>query len=1137
MEDILFNSNTQHKDTALLNILISITGGEFENLYKGKEGMYKGQPAKIVGFIEGNIQEDKRFENISATLNNKKHNRIIIYPEPTLSQNIFTSIDIKFTEFTSIPHQLPLFTKIYNQDPFRTISLLIKLLNAEIANPGQLIKTSIQLYAFKVKLLKAFLHLISSDENIARKFVEGTYSEGEFITIINNLLTLSNNNLGFPAARCLHITEQYIEYLRTRACETDEYLCINKIYLRPEDKYLVLNYTHNSLNTYKCAYDIFKGANLSNLQMKKNYYMQIYNIKQELSDLTNSMVIIPQENLLNIKNPEILANADCIITEGKVHIQNLLKNKPELQEVPIICLLNKDFQSLVHIKSEISKIFDIGFTEDMGTNALEFGGFEGGKVEGLAKFTGSLSEIISEITDEKNPFVGVPEVKGGFNIGENMTKLNELMTEEKFLEFWESGDGSKINLCLIKEEYLTKYQAMYLKEFNRFRTGESNVDHALLLKDMEIFYWRHIFASLLRVDKERKIVGIIEGNTSLKDRFLRYMKIMMLEGTYEYYAFKNKELRTICTEIISTIPEILKYDLMNELIIKELQKLAFMNLNTPKLLEKTGNLFKSSELQILSTCNFDFIRHTLEIFLNSHPTILFQPKIITNIFNYLLANLICMQNQKERYQILHLMKTLLKKAIEIFENLSPEVLTIIFTNELFNQITKAIRNLEGNLLTYMGYTILQPIYKHIWIELMLDITFLFKKSQMKHRNNFYCIYVFPELVNDLLFISDLIQEMPTSKKLLSEYIWMQKNKKLKRATPQKIESAHTIYDTTCVGVINNLEADIVRIKFSNKFETQPNHSLIMARNIDGKNGTEITEEDRGHSMTTCITPNTQIYCVFPVRAFTTYAFGIYGEGRLGVIANGEEIDEDEDNIVNYYSRPEIVTELEGYQIRQFETGPTFAMSLDVGDNLFCTGEGEQKLGENTQTFTPNTDYQIKNFASTDSHTVYITSTETPEFIFWTGNIGDGHLGTENKSDSIYKIENPNENANIKQLSTCSKHTLLVYTDGRLYGCSNKGNGHLFGVTEGESGGVDSGVFREVDVKSGYKVEECLAVSQGTIILVKGPQGRRLLLGAGEKGALGLGMGGGGMDNKDTHIDIETHTDIVVKNYSRLKYSQ
>ena len=1106
LKDILFNPSTSYSDPVLLDVLISALGGEFDNLSKGKEGNTKQGFATIIGFTKSKQEEEKKLPSVNSNLNYASHNRLIAYlHKSSFSHDIFNTTEIKMNEFRYdiTDTDISIFKNIFKQEPINTIKLFQTFLKSEIKNPTGTKQIYLKLFTLKVKLLRIFL-LLLEDNEISMEIVNRNEDlEG----LVEDLLSLSNRGLEIPSSRSLYLTEQFLEYVRNKVTESVVSLDISdKIYLMPSNQYLIMNVTNRkTLATYKSVYDILKASNLNNIQMRKNYLMVKYPEIVAGCKLTEeeSIVLISKKELLGLTPEQIgvIKEAKCLVTEGKLHLGNLLKDTPELDGIPIICLISKDYDALLKSDIEIEGVWE-NIHQDIALQAEKYGGFDREKVQKWADFSGSLSEILGELT-KKDP-KDAPEIKEEFDIQEHNDKLTELIESTKFSDLWKGG--AKQENTDLKEEYFKQYEGMYLKQFTKL-AGNYTWNYFSLLRDMQTFYWRHILIKLFKSDTEGKLLGIIEKQADTVTKFRRYMKIMMLEGAYEYYAFHKKTLKKTCSDLFSqTISrDLLKIDMMDELLFKELQKLAILNLTNAQLLGKCGNLFKSTEKQLLSTCCYDVTHDVMKQLLLADTNHFFDPKIFTNLINYSLINLICNQKPNEQYQIVNFLKDIMKEATRKFDNLSLGMLQCLFSNDLFSRVSERIASLDSGEDDDEGK---HTVFKMMWCEIMMDCSILFDKSLAKFKDKIEGIYRFPKYVKDLRLSYEIMKEMP-SLTCFKQYMWLKENKDVKKKMTQKLETPHCYYNTPCVSVIEDEASSLLQITVKDDADLMPADMLVIANNRKGINGVNVNANEAVKYKKSFV--EKRLFTIFPAKSFEGYAFGVFSQGRLGV-----KKPEEGDDKVNYYNKPQPLKELAGIQIKKFDTGRNHALALDNDNNLYYTGEGYAKIGsDDTQIFKKYTNDKVSCFGTTEEASLWNTTGNT---FYALGTNKERNLACYREEISNqYSITNPKSGEEMKTLSLSAKHSLLLYNSGEYYGSSIR-NKKLFGKCSG-----DDERFLEIKTDENLEVVECLAVPTGSIIIAKNKSKEKRLemLSVGEKGIF---MGQGEKD------DLETE-------YTRLDYPE
>ena len=673
-------------------------------------------------------------------------------------------------------------------------------------------------------------------------------------------------------------------------------------------------------------------------------------------------------------------------------------------------------ESMEALSSYEKTLFDIGkFTQE---NTVDKVVAEYLNVKADIKIdTTNIKDVVMRLLGEKGEEEKVvAEIKEVRNIRPLRMFTHQCFKCDKMIK-----ERQNLKITSEIEELRKAFDKSYSQTYERTEHATPEI-YSTTLSDLKLFYIRQLVLDYF--NEEECTYNI------------NFLLIMSIEADYLLYGFGYKKLLKKVKKLLYKNTKTNSLDAFVQWLSGRVHKMK-------EITKSSLSLFENSSETLESGVYVGFLYKYVHAFLKKEPKKLLKHPEIASILTNILTLVPIIENNYDKYRCLLLIKEIILHAQKLQHELSIIDLNRILANKAMRALSTYCR--EGETST--------SILWRLMVETVLHAT---KLSKMAYENFdgevvTYCISDNERLNTNI----EIMRDFPDMTKLLT-YSWIRIFiKQLKAKTELRLDTPRPLYDTRYCLLIENPVIQSIATNSKKK------SSEIGMISFDKEMKARLAALDKPEEKF-AIDLN-RFYLHFPVNGYALYGFGSNEGGRIGL------------RDVKTTFEPKILPNAGLNKIVAIFSAGSHSFVIDKSDNFYTTGEGDGRIGLESNTFS---EYS-KRATSTICATNQISS------IFFNPDENNLYITGKNPNKMfIVPSSNCNEDVlksiarDLRQLAISNNHLLMLYGDKKLY-ASPETKKELFGSWV-EFNGSKFGLLK-LNPKI-LKITRIVAINCGSILL-------------------------------------------------------
>ena len=781
------------RNKRLIELIISIAGGELESLYKGAKGISSGRKGySIVCFMEEIDKKKKKkqeeeekeeekedeveskYKSQEWEFNPKKHKKIFVHMGGSEASTGINSVeDISISGF--IPHvgRLLLPNVVQNVKKEVIAESVKKILATKALSKDALLET------IKLKTIKVITAILKDDSDISKIL----YSED----FIKQLLDEAIKSPQSSSSKSLKTVEIIIEEIRKTASQSEGKALINEessaSCIKAEKNKLIFYMSSGSFEVPISAHKLIGKLSAD----AKNKYVK-YNPETKPETVSEAVLILPKEYVEKVNLLEISKKIKGIVTDED--LKNIVEKCDKTMQIPLIeistdymkkldDLFSILYETNKHFRSEKPELIIAEFVNVKPTKPIHSSNVREVIKDLLKGSEGAIEEKEKEAIKEVN----------------HLRKLIVLNSKTKKM----FGDSFNKQLQDEKTNLANAFNTAYTQLFDQCENPKP-IAYINYLGDLRLFYVRRIITTL--IDKNTQALSTLSYDT-FKNLF-HLMQLLTVEADYLKFGAKYKNLSKKVNKQLKVLLESqngTKFFLqwLHEQVVKLKESEAY-------------SILKSKEEELKNNIYGKFVQRCIKILAKCKPDLLIKYEKIGETLSDLLSFVATLENVPDKHHCLLAIKQILGSAEALSTTLSLDNLNNILTSKCLYVLSAFLNKIpEAKSMMWKNAN-----------EILLKANSLFRFSTGKFGE-----FSFTSCLKDdgeLFAPIEVMKSFPDLKKL-HMYAWTRLNaKEMKVKLESKIESPKPFYNTQYCVLIN----DPLAISFEVNPKIQSNSKKIIS---------------------------------------------------------------------------------------------------------------------------------------------------------------------------------------------------------------------------------------------------------------------------------------------------------------------
>ena len=766
IKTILFGKNEDVKalpeachDNRFVELILSISGGEFEGIHKGAIGCAKDKKEiTIVAFASSRIDPAKA-SVCEWEFCPKIHDQVIAHlvneegGELTLDQ-------MPVQEFV-LADMAPNYDEIINSVGPQDVKLMIK----QLQTPSTVFKKDTLVETLKVKLLKVLMLLLKSQKALCCEI----FSE-ELITL------LLESSLKYPktdTSKTLLNVELTAEAMRKIASQSDY-----KALMQAENSGHTIQLKGSKLilssQGAKMAIRINAHLNLEKLQHNVPYEYVIFNPDIPKEAMANKIVFVEKHDKLNMESLSNIVLALCIAAP----IAPLLNDIKNMTESVVLEISEKDMTNLGKV------INDLDVTaKEMSTSRVDnmIAEYLNMKLHKETK-ANNVKDIIQDIINSSDSTKEIKTIRTKKEIFEILFSPSD-KREVIFKE------GQDHNITEERASCGREYAMLFKQNYEKGEEAKPET-YSNLLHDLHIFYTRHLLLNILLQNTK----ALPSLSVDVYKKVLAFLLVYAAEADLMKYGVGYKKLSKRLNAVLkATLSRPDSIDIFFGWIHQKVADIIYKG----RII--SYSIYSSPQSKLEEAIYLPFICRHFKAIIKFNRGAIIKNKGIDVLMDDMLTIAIAAEKVAEKYHAMDILRQIISSAAIMIAELPRASLEKILGSDSIKALARYFNQTERK-------------NSYIWKianEILMKANTLYRTAARLYSEEVQTYYT--KNAFSLFIATEIMKEFPDFT-LISTYLWGKQAKKdLKGIDPLKINTPIPFYDTQYCIQISDIQAEALQI--------------------------------------------------------------------------------------------------------------------------------------------------------------------------------------------------------------------------------------------------------------------------------------------------------------------------------------